>query len=80
MPFVLVVGSILELEKIMNKLILLPVFSLLTSCSVTFVYAPKSIYAHGKNHEITITGSDLKGNSANQSADGTLKIPFTGTP
>lgn len=44
-------------------------------CSVTVVYAPKDVILHNAlGCDVTITGSDLKGNSASQTAEGS--IPF----
>lgn len=50
---------------------------LTSSCSVTIVYAPKHVCNNGEDNITEITGSDLKGNTASQSADGKLTIPLT---
>jgi len=56
---------------IMGSLILLT-----SSCSMTLVYAPKNVCNHGNGNKTEITGSDLKGNTASQKADGKLSIPM----
>ena len=48
----------------------------MSSCSVTLVYAPKTVCIHGNDNKTQITGSDLKGARASQSADGKLTIPL----
>ena len=48
----------------------------MSSCSVTIVYAPKDVCNSGDNNKTEITGSDLKGNTASQSADGKLDLPI----
>lgn len=58
----------------MKKLLLIPF--LFCSCSVTLVYAPKHVCNSGSDNKTEITGSDLKGNSASQKADGKLTIPL----
>ena len=61
----------------MRPLILALIITLTPSCSVTLVYAPKTVCNHGNDNKTEITGSDLKGATATQSAQGELKIPFT---
>lgn len=58
------------------KPFILSILFLTTSCSVTLVYAPKNVCNHGNNNKTEITGSDLKGNTASQKADGKLSIPM----
>ena len=58
------------------KALILSLSLLTTSCSVTYVNATKTIYVFGEGNMIEITGSDLKGNKASQSADGKLSIPL----
>jgi hypothetical protein len=43
---------------------------------MTLVYAPKNVCNHGNGNKTEITGSDLKGNTASQKADGKLSIPM----
>jgi len=44
-------------------------------CSLTVVYAPKDVKLKDAwGCDVTITGSDLKGNSAAQSAEGSLPL------
>jgi len=47
-----------------------------SSCSVTIVYAPKHVCIHDGENNVEIMGSDLKGNTASQSASGELEVPF----
>ena len=54
----------------------LAIMFLCSSCSVTIVYAPKEVCIHDGENNVEITGSDLKGNTASQSADGKLSIPL----
>ena len=49
---------------------------LLTGCSSTFVYAPKSVCNCGDNNKTVIEGSDLKGNKQDKKSDSKLEIPF----
>jgi len=58
------------------KALILALLLLCCSCSVTIVYAPKDVCIHDGENTVEITGSDLKGNSASQSADGKLSIPL----
>jgi len=58
------------------KALLISALFLLTSCSVTIVYAPKDVCIHDGENNVEIMGSDLKGNTASQSASGELEVPF----
>jgi len=58
------------------KALALTLLLLCSSCSVTIVYAPKEVCIHDGENHVEITGSDLKGNTASQSASGELKIPL----
>jgi len=58
------------------KIIILCFVLLTSSCSVTYINAPKCVHVHGNDNKAEITGSDLKGNTASQSADGKLTIPL----
>ena len=60
-----------------KKVLLATLTAFLSSCSVTLVYAPKSVCNHGHGNETMITGSDLKGNRAEQSStfDWIVEIP-----
>ena len=40
---------------------------LFTSCSITYVSAPKTVCIHGNNNNPNIAGSELKDNEASQS-------------
>ena len=61
----------------MKQLLILCFMSIFCGCSFTIVYAPKDVHIHdGKGNEVIIQGSDLKGNSASQSANGKLEIPI----
>jgi len=61
----------------MKPLILSALLFLTTSCSVTYVNATKTVHIHSDgNVTVGITGSDLKGNTASQKADGKLSIPL----
>jgi len=62
--------------KTYKKLMIAILICMLCSCSVTFVYVDKKAFVSGESNSVTLTGSDLKDNTANQSADGTLKIPL----
>ena len=61
----------------MKKLSFILLTLLFTSCSVTIVFAPKTVNNDGNNNKTELTGSDLKGNTASQSADGKLTIPLS---
>ena len=56
----------------MKKIILLCGLLFFCGCSVTIVYVEKNAYG---NHN-DITGSELDGNTASQSASGELDIPI----
>lgn len=62
-------------EKLKHTLILLAMI-LLTSCSVTIVFAPKEVIVKDGTNTIEIKGSDLEGNNMDQSADGSDSIPL----
>jgi hypothetical protein len=58
-------------------ILILAILFLCTSCSVTYVNATKTVYVFSNGDvAVTITGSDLKGNTASQSADGKLSVPL----
>lgn len=70
MPFkLLIVKSGAKMKKL--SIILL---TFCTSCSVTFIYAPKTVNNKGNDNKTEIQGSDLKDNKASQ--DSSLKIPL----
>ena len=59
------------------KIILLSILLFLcSSCSVTLVYVEKHSYIDGQGNDVNITGSDLEGNTASQSADGEIDLPI----
>jgi hypothetical protein len=59
------------------KALILSLLFLCTSCSVTYVNATKTVYVFSNGDvNIEITGSDLKGMTASQKADGKLTIPM----
>jgi hypothetical protein len=60
----------------MKKLTLCIVLLCCTGCSVTIVYTPKAVCNHGNNNTTELTGSDLRGNEANQSAQGEIDLPI----
>ncbi len=53
----------------MKHIILISVI-LLSGCSTTIVYAPKTIKIHGNSNETEIKGSDLKDNDLKQESEG----------
>ena len=60
----------------MKAIVILLVAILLTSCSVTIVFAPKEVIVKDGTNTIEIKGSDLEGNNMDQSADGSASIPL----
>ena len=60
----------------MKKSILFIFIFLLSGCSVTMVYVEKKVYINDGKNSVEITGSDLEGNTANQSADGKISLPI----
>jgi hypothetical protein len=58
-----------------NKLLLLILVSLLQSCSVTYIHSEKHSCTHGDGNSTSISGSHLKHNTMNQSAEGEAEIP-----
>jgi hypothetical protein len=60
-----------------NKVILLIIITVLSSCSVTIIISDKSACMHGDNNKADISGSHLKENTMSQSADGKATIPFS---
>ena len=66
----------MRFANIYRSVIMAFLILLTSSCSMTLVYAPKNVCNHGNGNETEITGSDLKGNTASQKADGKLSIPM----
>jgi len=59
----------------MKAALILLVAAMCGGCSVTVVYAPKTVLIKDSSDcGVVITGSDLKGNDANQNP--TVKIPM----
>ena len=58
-----------------KRLCLIISIFMLCSCSLTLVNVEKKVYILDGENWIEITGSDLEGNTASQSADGKLSIP-----
>ena len=67
----------MKFANISRSVIMVFLILLTSSCSVTYVNATKTVHIHSDgNVTVDITGSDLKGNSASQKADGKLSIPL----
>ena len=60
----------------MKKLILSLVLFCSAGCSVTVVYVEKTANIYGDKNTTELTGSDLEGNEANQSAQGEIDLPI----
>ena len=63
----------ISMKRLFLSLIIL-VF--LCGCNVTYVEVKKYVFIYDGENMVEITGSELKDNTANQSADGTLDIPL----
>jgi hypothetical protein len=58
----------------MKKLILLAILS--SSCSTTYIDARTLVIVQGENNTITVTGSELKDNTASQESKPVVKAPL----
>ena len=58
------------------KILIVSVFC--SGCSITYIEVEKHVYIDWKENLVEVTGSDLEGNSAQQSSafDWFLEIPF----
>lgn len=60
----------------MKKLLLFITILLLSGCTVNYIHVVKKVYVFDGENMIEITGSELKDNTASQSANGELDLPL----